>query len=111
MLHARYRSELSREREQSQTQECVSRFEPLLYVPAFSTMKDFHYSWIPKITNSTPSGKNNRTRKFFHSMPQHLQSQTRKLVWGRNLYNTWLQEVEWSLLDLQIAHNKILEPM
>ena len=24
------------------TRESVSRFEPLLYVPAFTTMKDFH---------------------------------------------------------------------
>ena len=25
------------------TREFVSRFEPLLYIPAFTTMKDFHY--------------------------------------------------------------------
>ena len=29
--------------DQSQTQRYVSRFEPLLYVPAF-TQKDFHYN-------------------------------------------------------------------
>jgi len=34
------------ERRQSQTQEYVSRFEPLLYVSAFIAMKDFHYSLI-----------------------------------------------------------------
>ena len=51
-------SERQREREQSQTREiCFEVRAPLLYVPAFNTMKDFHYKPIP------PD----------HSVPQHLQ--------------------------------------
>ena len=33
----------SRNKSIANTREFVSRFEPLLYIPAFTTMKDFHY--------------------------------------------------------------------
>jgi len=39
---------IEKERRQSQTQEYVSRFEPILYVPAFTAVKDFHYGLIPR---------------------------------------------------------------
>ena len=49
-----------REREQAQTWENYFEIRaPLLYVPAFNTMKDFHYKTIP------PD----------HLVPQHLQGE------------------------------------
>ena len=34
---------------QSQIKGFVSRFEPLLYVPAFTTVKDFHYPLLDSL--------------------------------------------------------------
>ena len=50
--NARYKREL-REKIQTQTQEYILRFEPLLYIPTF-TQNDFHYVHTRPSTKGPP---------------------------------------------------------
>jgi len=56
------------ESKQSQTQGYVSRIEPLLYVPAFNSMKDFHHDWSHWIIN--------RLQVLTRTLQTHLSSLT-----------------------------------
>ena len=53
--------------DQTQTPRYVSRFEPLLYVPAF-TQKDFHYVPQRASTKGPPSRNYNDTNKKYTTL-------------------------------------------
>ena len=56
--------------DQTQTQRYVSRFEPLLYVPAF-TQKDFHYVHTEPSTKGPPPRNYNSTLRVHNSTLKH----------------------------------------
>ena len=79
ICNARYKRESNKIVDQSQIQRYVSRFEPLLYVPAF-TQKDFHYivyTGLPtqrtstedlgniNLEYTTPLSNNNNNNNFY----------------------------------------------
>ena len=53
-----------------QTPRYVSRFEPLLYVPAF-TQKDFHYVHTVPSTKGSPLRNYNFTLGLYYSSLKH----------------------------------------
>jgi len=62
--------------DQTQTIRYVSRFEPLLYVPAF-THKHFHYVYIGLFTNGPPLRNYNTTFRVHYSSFKHNHLYTR----------------------------------
>jgi len=76
------------ERKQSQTGTFVSRLEPLLDIPTFTAMKNFHYSWSRKITTLQVLTRTTRPVSPSYVVTQHF-----KLAC--NLYNTNTMK-EWS---------------
>jgi len=60
-----------------QTQRYISRFEPLLYVPAF-TKKDFHYVHIGPSTKG-PSSRNYTNKLGVHNFSLNIQTSTQEV--------------------------------
>ena len=79
--------------DQTQTPKYVSRFEPLLYVPAF-TQKDFHY-----VYTGPPSRNYNFTLGVHYSSLKHNYRYTRGI--GTKLK----QRKDYNLGDLMITNN------
>jgi len=98
------------ERKQSQARAFVSRFEPLLYIPAFTAMKDFSmldparsllYIFLRTPRPISPS----------HLVPQHLTTTNPQARLGRNLYNMNATKGWSSSWSPKLAYNKFLEAM
>ena len=74
----------------------------MLYVPAFTEMKDFHYSSISQDHQCYKFPQELLDPQVSHLAPQHLQHELASLLQGRNLSqlitkneNTWDQD-SWS---------------
>ena len=74
----------------------VSRFEPLLYVPAFNTMKDFRYNdparSLSAAIPTTSSLKNSRTQKFLTCSHKNNTREPTSSSRPQPLYNKLPQE-------------------
>ena len=69
--------------DQTQTPRYVSRFEPLLYVSAF-TQKDFHYVHIGPPTKGTSTEEFTITNLGVHNSLQHNHLYTRGKTLSQN---------------------------
>ena len=83
---------------QTQTIRYVSRFEPLLYVPAF-TQKDFHYVHTGPSTNGPP------LRNYNSTFGVHYFSLKHNHLYTRGIGTKPKQRKDYNLRDPMITNN------
>ena len=81
-----------------QTTRYVSRFEPLLYVSAF-TQKDFHY------VHTGPSTKGPPQRNYNSTLGVHYSSVKHNHLYTRGMGTKPKQRKDYNLGDLMITNN------
>ena len=85
-----------------QTQEYVSRFEPLLYVPAFS-QKDFHYVHTRLSIKRPPLSNYNLTSTVHNSSLKHYHFYTIGKAQNQSKEKVYNLVIQWSQTLLVIS--------